>query len=59
MFKYICEICDYIYDPALGEPRQKVPPKTPFDKLTGSWRCPVCEAEKYEFQKKDDTLKIF
>ncbi|MGI5876537.1 MAG: rubredoxin [Dethiobacteria bacterium] len=52
MFKYICEICDYIYDPFLGEPRRNIPPGTSFEKLPRSWRCPICEAEKFEFQEK-------
>ncbi len=47
--KFICGDCDYIYDPAVGDPSQNVAPGTAFDDLPDSWECPECGAPKSEF----------
>ena len=49
MAKYVCGICGYVYDPAVGDPEASVPAGTPFEKLSEEWVCPVCGAEKGEF----------
>jgi len=51
MDRYVCNICDYVYDPAIGDPENGVPPGTPFAKLPEDWVCPVCGAGKDEFTK--------
>ncbi len=51
MDKYVCSICGYIYDPAVGDPENDIPPGTPFEKLPEGWTCPVCGAGKDEFEK--------
>lgn len=51
MSKYECNVCGYIYDPALGDPDGKIPPGTPFEKLPDDWTCPVCGAPKSDFKK--------
>jgi len=51
MSKYVCELCDYVYDPAVGDPDNNIPPGTPFAELPADWLCPVCGAEKSEFQE--------
>lgn len=51
MSKYRCLICNYIYDPAVGDPDGGIPPGTPFEKLPDSWVCPVCGADKSQFVK--------
>lgn len=51
MGKYECTVCNYIYDPELGDPDSKIPPGTPFEKLPDDWVCPWCGAEKKEFKK--------
>jgi len=48
--KYKCSVCDYVYDPAIGDPDAGVPPGTPFDKLPDDWVCPLCGAEKSVFE---------
>lgn len=50
MKKYVCKLCGYIYDPAVGDPDNNVPPGTEFDKLPENWVCPVCGAGKEEFE---------
>jgi rubredoxin/flavin reductase (DIM6/NTAB) family NADH-FMN oxidoreductase RutF len=49
MQKYRCEVCNYIYDPAVGDPDGGIAPGTPFEKLPDNWLCPVCGADKSQF----------
>ncbi|MFA5260283.1 MAG: rubredoxin [Candidatus Omnitrophota bacterium] len=49
MKKYICTICEYEYDPALGDPEQNIAPGTAFEDLPDTWVCPKCGAEKSYF----------
>ena len=50
MKKYRCIPCDYIYDPALGDPDNGVKPGTAFEDLPDNWQCPVCFVGKEEFE---------
>lgn len=47
--KYRCVICNYIYDPSLGDPAGGIVKGTPFDNLPDDWVCPVCGADKSQF----------
>jgi len=49
MQKYVCNICGYIYDPAVGDPDNGVLPKTTFEQIPDNWVCPVCGVGKEEF----------
>lgn len=49
MQKYVCDVCDYVYDPAKGDPEANIPAGTPFDKLPDDWTCPVCGVGKDMF----------
>lgn len=51
MQKYRCVVCNYIYDPAAGDPDGGIAPGTPFEKIPDSWVCPVCGADKSQFVK--------
>lgn len=48
--KYVCNICGE-YDPAVGDPDHGIKPGTSFLDLPADWVCPVCGAEKGEFEK--------
>lgn len=50
MQSWICTICQYIYDPAKGDPDNGVPPGTPFEALPEGWVCPVCGAGREVFE---------
>ncbi|MGL4883885.1 MAG: rubredoxin [Waterburya sp.] len=50
MQKYICEVCNYIYDPELGDPDSGIEPNTPFEEIPDDWVCPQCGAEKSDFE---------
>lgn len=49
--KYKCLVCGYIYDPAQGDPDGGIKPGTPFEAIPDNWVCPVCGADKSQFQK--------
>ncbi len=51
MDKYVCDVCGYVYDPAVGDPDSGVSPGTPFEGLPADWVCPVCGAGKDQFSK--------
>jgi rubredoxin len=51
MDRYICTVCNYVYDPALGDPDSGVAPGTPFDAIPEDWVCPICGVDKTEFEK--------
>lgn len=51
MESYICVVCGYIYDPAIGDVDNGIAPGTKFEDITDDWVCPVCEVTKSEFEK--------
>jgi rubredoxin len=55
MQSYVCELCDYTYEPAKGDPEHSVAAGTAFEDLPDEWVCPVCGADKDEFQAVPET----
>jgi rubredoxin len=51
MERYVCTICDYVYDPAMGDPDNGITPGTRFEDLPDDWLCPLCGVPKSEFVK--------
>lgn len=51
MKKYRCKICGYVYDPEKGDPDSGIKIGTPFEELPDDWVCPICGAEKSEFEE--------
>ena len=49
--KWECTVCGYVYDPAVGDPTQDVPPGVDFNDLPDDWRCPECGVEKDLFEE--------
>ena len=54
MQKYQCSACDFIYDPAVGDPDGGIPPGTPFEEIPDNWECPICGAPKALFQPMEE-----
>ena len=50
MEKYLCVVCDYIYDPVLGMPEDGIAPGTPFAEIPDDWCCPDCGVSKEDFE---------
>ena len=51
MDKYECLVCGYIYNPEEGDPDSGVSAGTAFEDLPDDWVCPVCGADKDQFEK--------
>ena len=49
MKKYRCTVCDWIYDPAVGDPEAGIEPGTAFEDLPEDWVCPICGLGKEVF----------
>jgi len=50
--KYVCRLCNYIYNEASGDKKGGISPGTKFEDLPSGWKCPVCSAEKDNFYLK-------
>ncbi|MBQ8337444.1 MAG: rubredoxin [Bacteroidaceae bacterium] len=50
MKKYTCTVCQWVYDPEIGDPEQGIEPGTPFESLPEDWVCPLCGVGKDEFE---------
>ena len=50
MKRYECTTCDYIYDPALGDPENDIAPGTAFEDLPDDWVCPDSGSDKDAFE---------
>lgn len=53
MKKYICDVCGYDYDPAVGDPDHGIPAGTAFEALPAGWLCPLCAVGKDQFSPMD------
>ena len=51
MAQWKCTVCGYIYDETIGNQKEGIPGGTSFERLPGSWTCPVCGAGKEAFIK--------
>ncbi len=49
MDKYVCEVCDWVYDPSVGDPEHGIAPGTSFEDLPDDWVCPLCGVGKEQF----------
>ena len=54
MKKYRCIVCDYIYDPELGDEDADISPGTSFEDLPDDWVCPDCGEPKESFEPIED-----
>lgn len=48
--KWICTVCDFIYDEALGLPAEGIPPGTRLEEIPDNWACPDCGVTKADFE---------
>lgn len=54
MKKYICTVCQWVYDPEKGDPDAGIAPGTPFENLPDDWVCPICGVGKEDFQPQEE-----
>lgn len=48
--KYICVICGFVYDEALGWPEDGIAAGTKWEDVPENWYCPDCGASKSDFE---------
>ena len=53
MDKYICTVCDWVYDPEIGDPEHGIAPVKKFEDIPDDWVCPLCGVGKEDFEKID------
>ena len=56
--KYICTVCDYIYDPAEGDLDGDIDPGTAFEDIPDDWVCPICGVGKEDFEKYEEEKDV-
>ncbi len=49
MKKYVCEVCGWKYDEAVGDPENNIPAGTKFEDLPADFECPLCGVGKDQF----------
>ena len=53
MKKYVCEVCGWVYDPAVGDSDNGIAPGTAFEDLPADFVCPLCGVGKDQFKAED------
>ncbi len=51
MKKYVCSVCGYVYDPAIGDLDSEIAPGTSFESIPDLWICPICGVSKDSFEE--------
>ena len=47
--KYVCDVCGYEYDEAVGEPEHGIQPGTKWEDIPDDFLCPICGVGKSDF----------
>jgi rubredoxin len=50
MRTWMCLICGWIYEEALGLPEEGIAPGTKWEDVPPNWVCPECGARKEDFE---------
>ncbi|MEG2073419.1 MAG: rubredoxin [Angelakisella sp.] len=50
MAKYVCTVCGFVYDEAVGCPEAGVAPGTPWSEVPEDFVCPLCGVDKTMFE---------
>ena len=48
--KYVCIVCGFVYNPAVGMPEDGIAAGTPFAEIPEDWECPDCGVSKADFE---------
>lgn len=48
--RWVCLVCNWIYDEALGAPEHGIDPGTAFADIPDDWYCPECGVTKADFE---------
>ena len=58
MKKYVCTVCDWVYDPKIGDPDGGIEPGTSFEDIPDDWVCPLCGVGKDMFVEMQSLKQI-
>jgi rubredoxin len=56
--KYICSICGFVYEEAIGDPKNGIAAGTKWEDIPEEWCCPLCGAVKDSFEEEFKTEAI-
>ncbi|MCD8091100.1 MAG: rubredoxin [Clostridiales bacterium] len=59
MAKYVCSICSYVYDEAVGFPEAGIAPGTKWEYIPDDFKCPICGAGKDDFYLQKEAKNTF
>ncbi len=48
--KWLCILCGFVYEEALGIPDEGITPGTRWEDVPADWTCPHCSAIKADFE---------
>lgn len=51
MSKYVCDICNWVYDEEVGDPANGIAPNTKWEDLPEDFKCPLCKVGKDMFSE--------
>ncbi len=51
MKKYVCTVCGWEYDEAVGDEEYGIAPGTKFEDFPDDFKCPVCGVGKEDFEE--------
>lgn len=51
MKKYVCDVCGWTYDEAIGDPDNGISAGTKFEDLPEDFACPLCGVGKDQFSE--------
>lgn len=55
MRKYLCVVCDWVYDEAVGCPEEGIPAGTKWEDVDDEYfECPECGVSKEDFELVED-----
>ncbi|CAM2006486.1 rubredoxin [Acanthopleuribacter pedis] len=49
--KYVCLVCGFLYDEAVGDPEAGIAAGTRFEDLPETWFCADCGAGRADFER--------
>ncbi len=51
MKKYVCTVCGYVYDEAVGDVENGIEPGTAWEDVPEDYLCPLCGVGKDQFEE--------
>ena len=54
IMKYVCTVCGWEYDPAIGDEDAGIEPGTAWEDLPEDFSCPLCGVGKDQFEEEEN-----